>query len=63
MAIIKIYEVACDKCCQVINHYIHYKPSLKQLRKDCGIVRINNGKVRIICKGCVEAENNKDKGD
>ena len=63
MAITKVYEVTCDKCGQAINHYIHYKPSLKQLRKDCGIVRINNGNIRIVCKDCVEAKNNKDKGD
>lgn len=63
MTITKVYEVACDKCGQVINHYIHYKPSLKQLRKDCGKVIINNGKIRIVCKDCVEAKNNKDKGD
>lgn len=54
MAITKVYEVTCDKCSKTINHYIHYKPSLKQLRKDCGIVRINNGKVITICEDCAK---------
>lgn len=35
---------------------MHYKPSIKQLREDCGRVRINNGHVRLICKSCVEDE-------
>lgn len=52
----KIYEVSCDKCGVAINHYLHYKPSIKQLREDCGRIRINNGKVILICKGCVEEE-------
>lgn len=63
MPIRKYYEVTCEVCSKVINHYSSYKPSLKQLRKDCGIVRINNGKIRIVCKDCVEAKSNKDKGD
>lgn len=63
MSIRKYYEVTCEVCSKVINHYSHYKPSLKQLRKDCGIVRINNGKIRIVCKDCAEAKNNKNKGD
>ena len=63
MPIRKYYEVTCEVCSKVINHYSSYKPSLKQLRKDCRIVRINNGKIRIVCKDCVEAKNNKDKGD
>lgn len=54
MPVRKYYEVTCDKCGQVINHYIYYKPSLKQLRKDCGIVRINNGKIITICEDCVK---------
>lgn len=52
----KIYEVSCDKCGVAINHYLHYKPSIKQLREDCGRIRINNGHVRLICKSCVEDE-------
>lgn len=60
----KIYEVSCDKCGATINHYLHYKPSLKQLREDCGRVRINNGHVHLICKSCVEDETKaKDKGE
>lgn len=56
MAIVKYYEVSCDKCGVTINHYINYKPSLKQLRKDCGRVRINDGKVILICKDCVNKD-------
>ena len=56
MSITKWYEVCCDKCGVAINHYSHYKPSIKQLREDCGRIRINNGKVIITCKGCVEEE-------
>lgn len=56
MAITKVYEVTCDKCGQVINHYIHYKPSLKELRKDSGRVRINNGKIITICEDCDKRE-------
>lgn len=57
MPIRKYYEVTCEVCFKVINHYNHYKPSLKQLRKDCGIVRINNGNIYIICKDCAEKIN------
>lgn len=63
MSIIKRYEVNCDICGVVIKRYLHYKPSLKQFREDCGRVRINNSTVIIICKSCVEVENNKDKGN
>lgn len=56
MSITKWYEVCCDKCGVAINHYSHYKPSIKQLREDCGRVRINNGHVCLICKSCVEDE-------
>lgn len=56
MSITKWYEVCCDKCGVAINHYLHYKPSIKQLREDCGRVRINNGNIRIICRDCVEDE-------
>lgn len=63
MSITKWYEVCCDVCGVAINHYKDYKPSLKQLREDCGKVRINNSKIRIVCKDCVEAKSNKDKGD
>lgn len=56
MSITKWYEVCCDKCGVAINHYSHYKPSIKQLREDCGRVRINNGNIRIICRDCVEDE-------
>lgn len=64
MSITKWYEVCCDKCGVAINHYSHYKPSIKQLREDCGRVRINNGHIRIICRDCVEDEAKaKDKGE
>ena len=56
MAITKVYEVDCNKCGQLINHYFHYKPSLKELREDSGRVRINNGKIITICKDCVKRE-------
>lgn len=52
MSIIKYYEVSCDICGAGIKHYIHYKPSIKQLRKDCGRVVINNGKIVTICNEC-----------
>ena len=48
----KIYEVTCDKCYCLIGHYFDYKPSLKELRKDSGSVRINNGKILLLCKNC-----------
>ena len=52
--IIKQYIVECDKCGKLIGIYNHYKPSLKQLRKCCGIVVINNSKPRLICKDCIK---------
>lgn len=48
----KIYEVTCDKCRCLIKRYFDYKPSLKKLRKDSGRVRINNGKILLLCKDC-----------
>ena len=52
MSVIKWYEVCCDICGTAINHYLHYKPSIKQLREDCGKVVISYGKLVIICKNC-----------
>lgn len=50
--ILKQYILSCDKCGKVIDTYFHYKPSMKQIRKDAGAVRINNGHIRVICKDC-----------
>lgn len=50
--IIKKYILTCDKCGKVINTYYHYKPNMKRIREDDGIVRINNGHVWLICKDC-----------
>lgn len=52
MSVRKYYEVSCDICGKTINHYNHYKPSLKQLQKDCGRIVISNGKVVTICDKC-----------
>lgn len=52
--IIKFYEVTCDKCNRIINQYIGYKPSLKRLRTDAGLVKINNGSVKVYCKKCAK---------
>ena len=52
MSITRWYEVCCDNCGAVINHYIHYKPTIKELKKDCGSVVIHNGKVITICDEC-----------
>ena len=52
MSITKWYEACCDNCGAVINHYIHYKPAIKELKKDCGRVVIRNGTVITICDEC-----------
>lgn len=52
MSITRWYEVCCDNCGAVINHYIHYKPTIKELKKDCGRVVIHNCKVITICDEC-----------
>lgn len=56
--IIKQYIVECDKCGKLIGIYNRYKPSLKQLRKCCGIVIINNSTPRLIFKDCIKHGNN-----
>lgn len=56
MAIYKYYKVYCDKCNNLIITYRDYKPSITQLRKDCGKVRINNGKPIILCESCCNIE-------
>lgn len=56
MSVIKYYEVCCDICGASINHYVHYKPSIKQLREDCGKVIISHGKLVVICKNCDEMD-------
>lgn len=56
MSVIKCYEVCCDICGAGINHYLHYKPSIKQLREDCGKVVISHGKLVVICKNCNEID-------
>ena len=58
MSVIKWYEVCCDICGAAINHYLHYKPSIKQLREDCGKVVISNGKLVVICKNCNKINEN-----
>lgn len=50
--IIKQYILKCDECGKVIGTYLHYKPNIQQIRKDVGVVRINNGHVLLICKDC-----------
>ena len=52
MSITKWYEACCDNCGAVINHYIHYKLTIKELKKDCGRVVIRNGTVITICDEC-----------
>ena len=58
MSVTKWYEVCCDICGAAINHYFHYKPSIKQLREDCGKVVISHGKVVTICETCNEMDEN-----
>ena len=48
----KIYKVTCDNCSRLIGHYFDYKPSMKEIRRTAGAVRINNGKPRLLCKKC-----------
>lgn len=52
MSVIKCYEVYCDICGAAINHYVHYKPSIEQLKEDCGKVVISHGKLVTICENC-----------
>lgn len=54
MSVIKCYEVCCDICGAAINHYVHYKPSIEQLKEDCGKVVISHGKLVTICENCNE---------
>lgn len=54
MSVIKCYEVRCDICGATINHYVHYKPSIEQLKEDCGKVVISHGKLVTICENCNE---------
>lgn len=54
MSVIKCYEVCCDICGAAINHYLHYKPSIEQLKEDCGKVVISNGRLVTICENCNE---------
>lgn len=54
--ILKQYILTCDKCGETIEVYRHYKPSMKQIRKAAGQVRINNGCVHVICKTCILAK-------
>lgn len=56
MTITKVYKVTCNKYGQVINRYICYKLSLKELRKDSRRVRINNGNIINVCENCVKRE-------
>lgn len=50
----KIYEVTCDNCYELIGRYFNYKPSLTELRKKAGYVRINNGAVLVVCESCAK---------
>lgn len=59
----KIYEVTCDKCYCLIEHYFDYKPSIKTLREDAGYVRINNGKMFLLCKDCASNKHKKRTND
>ena len=56
MSVIKWYEVCCDICGAGINHYMHYKPSINQLKEDCGKVVISHGKLVTICENCNEMD-------
>lgn len=48
----KWYEVSCDLCGHVINHYVGLKPTPTDLRRYGIKVRINNGKTIVYCDGC-----------
>lgn len=50
----KYYEVSCDICGKTIIHYNGYAPTNKELKKVCGLFRINNGKRITICEACNE---------
>lgn len=52
MSITRWYKACCDNYEDVINHYIHYKPTIKELKKYYGRVVIHNGKVITICDEC-----------
>ena len=52
----KQYILECDKCGEAIEVYHHYKPSITQIRKVAGQVRINNGCMHVICKDCILAK-------
>ena len=55
MSIYKYYEVSCDVCGKVINHY-PYRPTRNDLKKDVGVMKYVNGKVKIICQDCLNKE-------
>lgn len=58
MSVIKYYKVCCDICGAYINHYVHYKPSINQLKEDCGKVVISHGKLVTICENCNKMDEN-----
>lgn len=48
----KWYEVSCDICGYGLNHYVRYKPTPTELRRDGIKVKINNGKILTYCDEC-----------
>ena len=55
MSVYKYYEVSCDVCGKVINHY-PYRPTRTDLKEDDAIMKYVNGKVKIICQDCLNKE-------
>ena len=52
MSIYKYYEMSCDICGKAINRYL-YRPTRSDLKKDGGVMKYVNGKVKIICQECL----------
>lgn len=52
--ITKLYEVTCDRCGACINHYIGNRPTMHELKSDCGKVIISGSKTILICNGCID---------
>ncbi len=48
----KIYEVSCDLCGFGLNHYVGFKPTCTDLKKDGVKVIIYNGKIHTYCDEC-----------
>ena len=49
--ITKIYEVSCDNCLTVINHYMGNRPTIDEMRKDGAILK---GNKQLCCKKCCD---------